>query len=357
MIDILLTYPYLIGLLSFVIGLIFMPVVVKIAQKQHFVVRPNKRMCHVGAIPNIGGIDICVAFLFIYLLFAYHQFEQSQFFLVGIFMIVVVGFIDDILILSPKSKLLGEIIAGSALICFADIRITHLHQIFGISEISLIPSYLLSMLILLTVINAINLIDGVDGLASGLGILYCLFFAFWFALAGETIWAILAIGMIGALAVFFCYNVFGKKHKIFMGDSGSLLLGYLLTAFTFQFCEMNAYQQAPINLCMKTAPAVVICVLSVPLFDMIRVSITRIKQHHSPFLADKNHVHHLLLHLGLSHIQTTCVLLSVTIFFIGFAIIGRNWNFWLLLGSDFVLCTLFTLFLWKLINRHDYAQH
>jgi UDP-N-acetylmuramyl pentapeptide phosphotransferase/UDP-N-acetylglucosamine-1-phosphate transferase len=156
--------------------------------------------------------------------------------------------------------------------------------------------------------------------------------------------------MIGALAVFFIYNVFGNREKIFMGDSGSLLLGYLLTAFVFHFCEINAYHEVPEAFHMNAAPAVAICVLTVPIFDTIRVSITRIKQHRSPFQPDKNHIHHLLLKTGLNHIQTTCVLLSASALFIGLAILGRNWNFWLLLIANFSLATCLTLILWRVIN-------
>ena len=163
--------------------------------------------------------------------------------------------------------------------------------------------------------------------------------------------------MVGSLAVFFIYNVFGHREKIFMGDSGSLLLGYLLTAFIFHFCEINAYKLVPEWLHMSAAPMVAICVLTVPIFDTIRVSLTRIKQHRSPFQPDKNHIHHLLLRTGLNHIQTTCVLLSVSILFIGLAILGRNWNMWLLIFTDFGLATALTLFLWRIINKKLYGEN
>lgn len=344
-------HSYLIGLVSFVLGLIGMPIVVRIAKAKGFVVRPNKRMSHTGDIPNIGGLNICFSFMLTYMLFEYDQLSQSQFFMIGLFAIMSVGFIDDVLVLTPLAKLLGETLAGIALIGFADLRITHLHGLFGITEIGVIPSYLISLFILIAIINAINLIDGIDGLASGLGILYCLFFSIYFGLAGDTSWSILGICMIGALAVFFIYNVFGHREKIFMGDSGSLLLGYLLTAFVFHFCESNAYNEVPEWIHMSAAPAVAICVLTVPLFDTIRVSLTRIKQHRSPFNADKNHIHHLLLRTGLNHVQTTCVLLSVSLIFIGLAILGRNWNMWVLVISDFALATALTLILWRIINK------
>lgn len=351
-----LQHSYLIGLISFSLGLLGMPIIVRIAKAKGFVVRPNKRMSHTGEVPNVGGLNICFSFMLTYMLFEYNQLSQSQFFLIGLFAIMAVGFIDDVLVLTPMAKLLGETLAGIALIGFADLRITHLHGLFGITEIGTIPSYLLSLFVLIAIINAINLIDGIDGLASGLGILYCLFFAVYYWLAGDVSWSVLAICMIGSLAVFFIYNVFGNREKIFMGDSGSLLLGYLLTACVFHFCEVNAYHQVPDALYMSAAPAVAICVLTVPIFDTIRVSLTRIKQHRSPFNPDKNHIHHLLLRTGLNHIQTTCVLLSVSVVFIGLAVLGRNWNMWLLLLADFGLATAMTLILWHIINKQMAQQ-
>ncbi len=344
-------YPALIGIISFLIGLVCMPIVLKIAREKHFLVKPNKRMSHTGEIPNIGGLDICFSFLITYIIFEYGSLKESQFLLIGLIVILFVGFADDILDLAPISKLLGEMLAGVAMIGFADIRLTHLHGIFGIEEIGVVCSYLLSFFVLVAIINALNLIDGVDGLASGLGILYCLFFAIWFQLAGELSWATLGYSMVGALAVFFIYNVFGgSTRKIFMGDSGSLLLGYLLTAFVFRFCTLNAYHLVPDNMICTAAPMVCICVLSVPLYDTVRVMLTRIKHKKSPFSPDKNHIHHLLLRTGLNHLQTTGVLLSVTLFFIGLALLGRNWNIWLLLGIDFVICTLLTFILWRIVD-------
>lgn len=345
-------HSYLIGIISFLVGLACMPLVIKIARQKHLVVRPNKRMCHTGEVPNIGGIDICVSFLLTYLLFEYSTLQESQFILIGVFAIVMIGFVDDILILSPFAKLLGELLSGVALIGFADIRLTNLHGLFGVGEMGAVMSYLLSFFVLAAIINAINLIDGVDGLASGLGILYCLFFAFYFNWVGERAWSILAICMIGALAVFFIYNVFGgKRRKIFMGDSGSLLLGYMLTAFVFKICELNAYHEVPELFQMQATPAVAICVLGVPLFDTVRVSLTRILHGHSPFLPDKNHIHHLLLRTGLNHLQTTCVLMAVSLFFIGLGILGRNWNFWVLFGTYFGICCLMTWILWRILDH------
>lgn len=348
------TYPFLIGIISFLIGLVCMPIVLQIAKEKHFVVKPNKRMSHTGEIPNIGGIDICISFLLTYLLFEFDQLKESQYLLIGLVLILSVGFVDDILDLSPLTKILGELLAGVALIVIADIRITHLHGFCGIEELPAWASYSLSFFLLIVITNALNLIDGIDGLASGLGILYCIFFAVWFELTGNLNWSVLGYSMTGALAVFFIYNVFGgSRRKIFMGDSGSLLLGYLLTAFVFRFCELNAYKQVPEELIFSAAPAVAVSVLSVPIFDTMRVMLTRIKKHRSPFQADKNHIHHLLLSLGLTHIQTTIILLCVSLFFIGLGICGRNWNIWVLAGVWFSVCCIFTFVLWRVVDRRN----
>lgn len=351
MLSFFIQHSYLIGVISFLLGLCSMPVVVRVAKAKGLVVRPNKRTCHQGEVPNIGGLNIYFSFMMTYLLFEFNQMGDNQFFIIGLFAIMAVGFIDDVLVLTPTTKLFGETLAGIAMIGFSDLRITHLHGLFGIGEIGIIPSYVLSLFILLAIINSINLIDGVDGLASGLGMLYCLFFAVYFGLAGEQSWSILAICLIGSLAVFFVYNVFGHREKIFMGDSGSLLLGYLITSFVFHFCELNAYHLISASYQMSAAPAVAICVLTVPLFDAIRVSLTRIKNHRSPFLPDQNHIHHLLLRAGLNHIQTTCVLMLVSMLFIGLAILGRNWNMWVLIITDFATATVLTFLLWYFINK------
>ena len=289
-----------------------MPVVLDIARKHNFVVKPNKRTSHEGAIPNIGGINIFVSFFITVFLFSFGIFSQLQFIILGVFIILIVGFVDDLIDLNVSWKLIGELASAFFLIVLSDIRLTNLHGFLGIYEIADWQSYLLSFFVFIVIINALNLIDGIDGLASGLGILYSLFFAVFFMLTGNVNLAISAFAMVGSLGVFFIYNVFGGKSKIFMGDSGSLLLGYMITLYVFEFCEMNVYQRVPLDYYMATAPAVAICVLSVPLFDTLRVMLTRIKKGVSPFHPDKNHIHHLLLKTGLKHRQVTFVLKLVS---------------------------------------------
>ena len=233
------TIPFLTIFVSFIIGLCFMPVVIDIAKKRKFVVKPNKRTSHVGAIPNIGGINIFISFLLTVFFFSYGIISQLQFIVIGVFVILIVGFVDDLIDIKASWKLFGEFVSAFFLIVVADIRLSNLHGFMGIYEISLISSYLISFFVFIVIINALNLIDGIDGLASGLGILYCLFFAVYFSYTNKIDLAISSFAMVGSLSVFFIYNVFGGKSKIFMGDSGSLLLGYMITLYVFEFCPMN----------------------------------------------------------------------------------------------------------------------
>ena len=347
-------FPSLSILVSFIIGLCFMPLVIDIAKKRNFVVRPNKRTSHEGTIPNIGGINIFISFLLTVFLFSYGIIDQLQFIIIGVFFILIVGFVDDLIDIKAYWKLIGELVSGFFLIVVSDIRLTNLHGFLGINELPLLVSYSLSIFVFIAIINALNLIDGVDGLASGLGILYSLFFALYFSYTSSVNLAISAYAMVGSLGVFFIYNVFGKKNKIFMGDTGSLLLGYMITLYVFQFCEVNAYpQKYHLNelFQMKAAPSVAICLLIVPLFDTLRVMLTRIKKGVSPFHPDKNHIHHLLLKTGLKHRQVTFVLLLVTLGFILLGIIGRNWSIGLLSLVAFIFSVILTEILWRLVDR------
>lgn len=345
-------YPILTSLVSFIIGLCFMPLVIDIAKKRKFVVNPNKRTSHFGSIPNVGGVNIFISFLLTVFLFSYTIVSQLQFTIIGVFIILIVGFVDDLIDIKVVWKLLGELVSAFFLIVVADIRLSNLHGFLGINEIPLVFSYLLSFFVFIVIINALNLVDGVDGLASGLGIIYSLFFAVYFQLTDRIDIAISAYAMVGSLTVFFLYNVYGGKRKIFMGDSGALLLGYMITLYVFEFCEMNI--KPDINsYYIHSAPAVAICVLAVPLFDTMRVMLTRIKKKVSPFKPDRNHIHHLLLKIGFKHYQVTLILLLVSLGFIALGLLGRNLSIVILTLIAFFIALILTYILWRKVDNKN----
>ncbi|MBO5960884.1 MAG: undecaprenyl/decaprenyl-phosphate alpha-N-acetylglucosaminyl 1-phosphate transferase, partial [Paludibacteraceae bacterium] len=173
--------------------------------------------------------------------------------------------------------------------------------------------------------------------------------ALYFQHIGEIHLATLGYCLIGSLAVFFIYNVFGRtRHKIFMGDSGSLLLGYMITLFVFRFCELNTTLTGVSH--VSSAPAFMIGLLAIPLFDTVRVMVTRIKQKKSPFSADKNHMHHLLLKMGLSHVQVTLVLLIVSLGSLALSLLLRHLANGYLIMVIFLYCCTFTFIVWRILD-------
>jgi UDP-N-acetylmuramyl pentapeptide phosphotransferase/UDP-N-acetylglucosamine-1-phosphate transferase len=340
--DFFFQHTYLIGIISFLFGWLGMPLVLKIAKTKGFVVRPNKRMSHTGEVPNIGGINICFSFLLTYMIFEYDQMSQSQFFLIGLFAIMAVGFIDDVLILTPTAKLLGEALAGIALIGFADLRITHLHGIFGIEQIGLIPSYVLSLFILIAIINAVNLIDGIDGLSGSLSVMALIGFLYYFTTWGVPFYSIIIASLIGVLLAFLWFNIWGnasKNRKIFMGDTGSLTLGFLLSFLCLKLSMVN------LNLKLFDGNGLLISMtlLFIPTFDAARVALMRIIHGRSPMSPDKTHIHHKLMRLGLSQHQTLVVISVLAALYIAL-------NYFLSLVSDFNIIVVTDILLYALLH-------
>jgi UDP-N-acetylmuramyl pentapeptide phosphotransferase/UDP-N-acetylglucosamine-1-phosphate transferase len=345
--NLLIAKQILAPVLAFMVSFFAMPIIIRIAVKKELVAKPNHRTSHKGRIPNIGGVSIFIGFT-IALLFAVNisLYPSFQYFLLGLIFMFFIGLRDDILILSARKKFLGEIIAILAFVVLGDIRITNLHNFFGIGEIHYTFSILLSVLVCLVIINALNLIDGIDGLASGIGIIASLFFGICFLLIGNVMnnqLAIVALSLFGALVPFFIYNVFGTRNKIFMGDAGALCLGFIIALLSIEFCEVNLASTNLFNL--DTAPIIVVSVLILPLFDTFRVFIIRMSQGKSPFKPDKNHLHHNLLALGFTHKKATSILLGFTGLFIAISLLGNALPRWVLLVIIVGLAVIFSEFL------------
>jgi UDP-N-acetylmuramyl pentapeptide phosphotransferase/UDP-N-acetylglucosamine-1-phosphate transferase len=188
------------------------------------------------------------------------------------------------------------------------------------------------------VTNCFNLMDGIDGLSASLSILACSAFGIWFYLAGDADWAVLSAAIVGATSAFLYFNVFSRTNKIFMGDTGSLFLGFIISILAIRFNEASVGVTGAYA--VPAAPAVSIGFLLIPIFDTLRVFITRIVRNKPPFSPDKTHIHHYLLELGLSHGKATLVLSLTGFMFIAISILLKDLTvFWLL----FVLLSLATL--------------
>src|SRR6185312_12301368 len=222
---------------------------------------------------------------------------------------------DDILILTATKKFIGQLIAASILIKFAGIRITDMYGMMGLHALTPTVSFLITLFTIVVITNSFNLIDGVDGLAGSLGLVTSITFGFYFYLSGEVMYSVIALSLTGSLVAFLIYNF--NPAKIFMGDTGSLLIGLVNSILVIKF--INVASNPGSTLPLQSAPALGFAVLLVPLFDTLRVVSHRILSRRSPFSPDRNHIHHFLLELGLNHknIAFTCV--TANIFFIALA--------------------------------------
>jgi len=308
---------------AFCVVFISIPSIVKVAQKKHLFDLPDHRTSHTHAIPTLGGLAIFAGFILsISVVPNINRMPEESILVAASIIIFFIGLKDDILVTAPMTKMSGQIVAALILVIIGNIRISSLHGFYGITEIGYLPSIVLSIFLIVVIINAFNLIDGIDGLSSGVGILTASTYGVWFFLAQKEQWSIIAFALVGALLAFFIYNVFGKTNKIFMGDTGSLLLGLIMAVLTIEFNEFNKGNHFTYTI--NAAPAVSFGILIIPLFDTLRVMFVRIVQRKSPFNADRNHIHHRLLDIGFSHLQATSILVATNAIYIAFAFLAAD---------------------------------
>ena len=220
------------------------------------------------------------------------------------------GTMDDILNLSPSLRLLIEIVVVLLLVFVGGYCINDFHGLWGIGPISPWCAVPLTVFATVGIINAINLVDGVNGLSSGYCIMACTIFGILFHLAGEEAMTILAVVSVGALIPFFLHNVFGKTSKMFIGDGGTLVMGTVMSVFVIAILQSGSRVAAFVDPNVGLVPFT-LAVLSVPVFDTLRVMSTRMLKGSSPFRPDKTHLHHMFIDMGCSHVATTLAILGL----------------------------------------------
>lgn len=321
--------------------------VFKMAILRNFVDKPNKRSSHTGCVPNIGGIVVFLAFLCSFVLFArFGVGNEFQYVILGSVLIFLVGIYDDLLEISPRKKVKGEMLGVLVLIVGGGFYLSDLQGLFGFYEISPWFGIPLTFIGLVGLINAINLIDGIDGLCSGIALMDCIFFGSWFYGCGHIEYALLCGVLSASIIPFFIINLFGKRSKMFMGDSGALMVGFLLGVMAIKFCDTEGGMA---GICgVKAAPAMVFTVLAIPILDTLRLFASRWMRGNSPFSPDKRHLHHkfLTIYNGV-HRKATFTILTLNLVFIVLGIMGRNWPNEVLILLSMILFTL----MFYIVNR------
>ena len=310
-------------LFTFLATSIAIPSIVRVSRIKGLMAHPNGRTSHTDPTPNLGGVAIFAGVIISSVLFTgIPTAHELKYVIAGMLILFFWGLKDDLHPMVAYKKFVGQVIAIMFLLVPGDFHLSSLHGLFGIEELSYAFSLPLTFILFLALINSFNLIDGIDGLSSGVGIITSLFFGIGFLLNGHLSYAIMSFILASSLIAFFIYNVFGKENKIFLGDTGSMLIGYLLAIFAIRFLNFE-HGQTVFDEDLST-PAVMLCVLIVPLFDTARVFVLRILRGKSPFAADRSHIHHRLLDISGSHIKATTIILSVNLMFIILALILRN---------------------------------
>ncbi|MEQ8217687.1 MAG: MraY family glycosyltransferase [Arenibacter sp.] len=303
------------------------PVIIYLVKSKNLMDEPVDRSMHTAKTPTLGGVGMFISFS-LTLITLGMVLGLSQADLIKLLSIVAasitlmfLGIKDDLLGLAPKKKFLIQILAALMVIVLTDARIASCYGLLGLEELPYWVSVGFSIFVYLAVINAFNLIDGIDGLAGTIGVIVTATFGGFYLLNERYLMVIISFALIGALLGFLRFNL-STRLKIFMGDSGSMFIGFILAYQAISFLEFNATTVTPYT--MHVAPIMAMAILSFPILDTVRVFAVRIAQKRSPFSADRNHIHHRLLALGLSHKKATLTLGIINILVIALAFLIKD---------------------------------
>jgi UDP-GlcNAc:undecaprenyl-phosphate GlcNAc-1-phosphate transferase len=256
------------------------------------------RKNHKRNISRLGGLAIVGSFTISILLFSsIINFKEANFLTASCIILSALGLKDDVYGTNTSTKFILQIVVAFILVFFGAFRLTSLYGVLGIGSMAPLWGGIFSIALIIFLNNAFNLIDGIDGLAGGIGIFTSLAFGILFSLMGQIPYAFIAFALAGAIAGFLKYNWF--PAKIFMGDTGALIIGLVSAALAIKFIELNKFTGTN-KPAFYSAPAIAVAILIVPIFDSLRVFTVRILKGGSPFKGDRNHIHHRLENLGLT---------------------------------------------------------
>ena len=323
---------------SFLLVYFVIPNIRFIIKKRRLVDVPDERSSHKEATPTMAGVAFFIALVLTLVFIQYFDTENMGINLVAaVSVIFMVALKDDLVLVTPKIKLVVELFAIGLILIFSDLHTLNFQGFLGIFELPLLPSVLIVIIGMIGIINAYNLIDGVDGLASIIAIIIFSNFGLVFFTIEDYFYFLICVSFVGMLGAFLFYN-FSKSKKIFMGDTGSLIIGFIIGLCCMQFLSLEGSQLEQFSFLPENSLLFLFSIVSIPIFDTFRVITIRIKNKKSPFNPDRNHLHHLLLDCGLRHHQVALSLGVLNYFIILLvAVLAKN--------SNYVVMIFFVLFL------------
>ena len=305
---------------SFIVSYLVIPRIISIVRIKNLMDKPNQRSSHKEKTPTMGGVAFFASLLSsLYFLQVYDSHKLGLSLVIGLLILFYIGIKDDLVGVSPRTKIIGQMLSFIFVMDSNELSITSLNGFLGFYELPLWISYFLGIFIIISIVNAYNLIDGINGSASVVGIMIFSIFSYIFYQTEDYYFVLLSISSIGCLSAFLRYNI-SKKNSIFMGDTGSLLIGFVIGVCTLRFLNLPIERLSMANINYYNKFVLVFIMLYIPFVDTMRVFLIRILKHRSPFFADRNHIHHIMIdYMKLSHIQASLLLalfnLLVFIFF------------------------------------------
>lgn len=334
----LLVSSIVIVIISFLLVYVIVPKIYCIIKFRKLSDQPNYRSSHFCPIPTMAGVAFYITIVMT--LFFIKQFDAEN---IGINLIAattivfIIGLKDDLIVTSPRDKLTMETIAIIFLLVSNSMHVKTLNGFLGIHELPELLEYCGIIFILLTIINAFNFIDGIDGLASTIAIVIFSVFSLIFYACNLHFYFLISLSLIGMLLAYLYYN-FSTTQKIFMGDTGSLLIGFFIGFCTLKFLSMDTSLLSNFTFKAENKLIIVLAVLFMPLFDLCRVIGLRMMEGKNPFKADRNHIHHILIDSGLTHFKV-----AMTLGFLNYVIIIIT--LWLSSFLDSFQMSVFFMFL------------
>jgi UDP-N-acetylmuramyl pentapeptide phosphotransferase/UDP-N-acetylglucosamine-1-phosphate transferase len=311
---------------AFLLTYLTIPKIIGVVEYKRLMDNPNQRSSHSTKTPTLGGIAFFYTLVFaLFFIEDRANFNEAIYIIPALTVLFIIGIKDDLVVLSPGAKLISQLVAIAFILVNSSFTIYSLNGFLNINEIPYYLYLVIGGFMMLTIINSYNLIDGIDGLASIVGIVIMIIYTTIFYMTGEYFFALISITLNASLMAFFGFNISADK-KIFMGDTGSLIIGFVISFLTLKFLALKPASYAELPFLLENAPIIAISILIVPLFDTARVFAIRIANKSAPFSPDRNHTHHVLIEFwGLSHKQASFIIGCFNLIFVVlFIILGST---------------------------------
>lgn len=341
------------ALTSFFVSLLLLPIIISVSRKKNLFDSPGGRRIHKKVTPSLGGIAIFFGFVIGSIVWTESQDNKRLFEILCVIAIpFIIGFLDDLFHLKPLMKIISQALAATLIFFILDVRLTSFYGLFYGAAYPEFIGFFFTLFSVILITNSFNLIDGIDGLAATFALVVLMFLGTWFHFANDYHYSLLCFALSGGILAFLFMN--WEPSKIFMGDTGSLIIGMMLSILSIEFLNINYSLPQNSEIKFESSVGTLIAILIIPLADTIRVVIVRLYKGVSPLTPDKRHVHHALIRLGNSHRFAVSILCLVHIFFISIAIGFRTYSNVFVISIVVFSAVFLCVILDRLILKHTF---